>query len=92
MLTIELDEDHFHHDILSDDVQRVHPELPSLGSAQQRYAHQHECDVRAYNTIKQRFPGFTPPGGTISSPQTMNSHTATRSKPSRRRGWDHTDE
>ena len=50
------------HDILSDDVRRVHPDLP-FTNARDRMSHQHTCDRDAYASIVATFPGFTPPGG-----------------------------
>jgi len=56
---IKVDDNHFRHDIVSDDVKRVHPDLPD--TPEKRLAHQHKCDVEAYDTIKKDFPLFLPP-------------------------------
>ena len=55
MLTIELDEDHFHHDILSDDVQRVHP-VPVGGVHVRPRVEQEldELDVAARKRVVER--------------------------------------
>jgi hypothetical protein len=63
MLTIEVNDEHFHQDILSDDVKRVHPDLPLNGTPEERREYQHRRDMDAYRTIKSSFPRFTPPSG-----------------------------
>jgi hypothetical protein len=47
-------------DVDSDDVRRVHPDLPP-SSADARFSHLCACDERAYATIRDRLPHFTPP-------------------------------
>lgn len=64
MLTVEVNDEHFHQDILSDDVKRVHPDLPLNGTPEERREYQHRRDMDAYCTIKSSFPLFTPPSGT----------------------------
>ena len=53
-------EDHFHHDIDSADVARVHPDLPRDAAA--RRLHQARCDAEAYRRVRDAFPALTPPG------------------------------
>lgn len=47
------------HDIDSEEMRRVHFDLPS--TAQGRISHLQQCDMKAYNEIKDSFPGLTPP-------------------------------
>lgn len=48
-------------DIQSEDVRRVHPDLP-MGSSAERREHLRRCDERAYRAIEATFPAMTPPG------------------------------
>ena len=48
------------HDINSDDMRRVHFDLPD--TPQGRMEHVLRCDKKAYDSIKTRYPRFTPPG------------------------------
>ena len=59
-LTVVVDDTVFRHDILNDDVRRVHPDLPTTPGSRGR--HLAECDARAYETIRREYPGFRPPG------------------------------
>lgn len=56
---LNMDQAHYHHDIHSDDMRRVHPDLPL--SPLLRLQHQQRCDARAYRAIRETFPRFTPP-------------------------------
>ena len=44
----------------SDEMRRVHPDLP--GDPRARLLHQERCDWAAYRRISERFPSLTPPG------------------------------
>lgn len=48
-------------DVSSDDVRRVHPDLPLHGTPEDRRSYLRRCDREAYDTIRLRHPGFTPP-------------------------------
>ena len=52
----------FRQDFVSDDMRRVHPDLPRNGTAQDRANYLKACDAAAYATIRYAFPGFKPPG------------------------------
>lgn len=58
---VVVDDDVVRRDIDSDDMRRVHPDLP-LDDPKKRMAHQQCCDLMAYRSIRNAFPGFTPPG------------------------------
>jgi hypothetical protein len=47
------------HDVDSDDVRRVHPDLPS--TAQGRLEHLRRCDDLAFASVCERFPELCPP-------------------------------
>ena len=49
------------HDVLSDDMRRVHPELASCDTARARLEHLRSCDLLAYDGVRTRFPEFVPP-------------------------------
>ena len=55
-------------DVLSGDVRAVHPEVAAHPDAD-RVAHLRDCDERAYATIRDRFPAFTPPGWNATRPR-----------------------
>lgn len=59
---VVVDDDVLRRDIDSDDMRRVHPDLP-LDDPKKRLVHQQCCDLRAYGTIRHSLPDFTPPGG-----------------------------
>ncbi len=61
-LVVKVDEgDEIRHDICSDDMRRVHPDLPSGGTPKEREFHMIKCDLRAYSFVRERFPALTPP-------------------------------
>ena len=60
-LTVVVDDTVFRHDILNDDVRRVHPDLPTTPGSRGR--HLAECDARAYETIRREYRGSDRPGG-----------------------------
>jgi hypothetical protein len=47
-------------DVDSDEMRRVHPDLPQTSSSD-RLAHLHRCDDAAYEAVRDRFPLLTPP-------------------------------
>jgi hypothetical protein len=49
-----VDDDHFRHDIDSDDVRRVYPDLPT-GDARERLLFLERCDMRAFEAQR---PGW----------------------------------
>lgn len=57
---VHVDDTGIRHDINSDDMRRVHPDLPK--TCEGRLKHVRSCDERAYQTIRDQFPCFTPPG------------------------------
>ena len=61
-LTVCVDPEHFHRDIVSEEMRRVLPDLPLEASAEDRRMYQLHRDLDAYETIHARFPLFTPPG------------------------------
>lgn len=60
----------FRQDFVSDDMRRVHPDLPYNGTAQDRANHLKACDAAAYATIRDSFPGFKPPGAVADDVET----------------------
>ena len=54
------DDDDMRHDINSDDMRDVHPDLP-MGGAVDRLAHLERCDMEAFESIRESFPEFLPP-------------------------------
>lgn len=71
---VKVDDAGVRHDVLSDDVRRVHPDLPSTPAA--RNAHLARCDAKAYASIRARFPDFTPPHQTASTWSSSSSAVA----------------
>jgi hypothetical protein len=74
-LTVDVgdDEDGIRHDIRSDDMRRVHPDLPSHGTPTERDFHLLKCDLRAYSTVRRRFPLLTPPSHRLAPERQDNS-------------------
>lgn len=56
---IAVDDDKIRHDIDSDDVRTVCPDLPS--DADQRNEYVAMCDQAAFEKIRERFPELRPP-------------------------------
>lgn len=57
--TVHVGGERVRRDVDSEDVRRVHPDLPSTPAA--RLAHQAACDAAAYEQVRERFPALTPP-------------------------------
>jgi hypothetical protein len=63
---IQVNDEQVRHDINSDDIRRIFPDLPvhedfRIG-AKMRIQYLKEKDLDAYNTIRDNFPDFRPPG------------------------------
>ena len=53
-------EEKFRTDLDSDDVRRVHPNLPETPFGRLQYLR--ACDWEAYESIRDKYPNFSPPG------------------------------
>jgi len=76
MLLIDDDEnDKVRRDINSEEMRSVHPDLPT-GVVVDRVTHLIRCDQEAYETIRDKFPGFVPPHRRVMReiPQVPNSY------------------
>ena len=61
-LVVHVDDDSpIRQDTMSDDMNRIHPEIKYLRTHTQRMQHIIECDIKAYNEISHLFPELRPP-------------------------------
>ena len=65
---LEVDDTHFHRDVDSDDMRRVHPDFPVDGTEATRRTYQWWRDLAAYAAICHDFPRLIPPGRSRSLP------------------------
>ena len=56
---LTVDDDTIRHDINSDDVRRVYPDLPS--TPVERLGFLKDCDRQAYERIRNQYPLLRPP-------------------------------
>lgn len=62
MLTVWVADDApVRRDVDSEDMRRVHPEISSASTPDERNAHLWKCDALAYASVKKHFPALTPP-------------------------------
>ena len=60
-LRVQVEDHSVRRDYISDDMRRVHPNLPVDGSSNDRAVYLTNCDNTAYLSICKQFPHFTPP-------------------------------
>ena len=82
-----IDSDVIRSDLKSEDVRRVHPDLPVTTSTD-RHRHLKECDMLAYDRIRDSYPDLLPPWvggngrkGTPSSSSSSSSTSEVRGRP-----------